>query len=195
MRYLILLLLPLLVACPPGRGGGGDDDDDASSFGGLDSDGDGDLDADDVSAGEGAIFLTLDFFDEDGDPAPEDQGLTSTDVRLEQTFSAWNLAATFGEGDDALSISLRFELEGELAEGTHSVSSGSAQPGDGSWYAYSSEAGGDVSITNVGDGTGSGHFEGPAEIEVLGDTEAPTGEIVRVTGFGFRSVDIVVPDM
>jgi hypothetical protein len=158
-------------------------------------DGDGDLDADDVSAGEGAVYLTLDFFDDDGALAPTDRGLTSTEVRLEQTFAAWNLAATFGSGDDALSISLRFEHEGDLETGTHGVSSGSAQPGDSSWYAYSSEAGGDVNITNVGDNTGSGHFEGPAELDILGESEAPTGEVVRITGFAFRDVDIVVPDM
>ncbi len=191
---LTTLLALALTGCTPGRTGGDDDDDD-SPFGDLDSDGDGDLDADDVEAGEAAVFLTLDFVDEDGAPIPEDQGLTTTDVRLEQTYAAWNLAATFGGDSDGLSVNLRFELEGELETGTWAVSSGSAQPADGSWYAYSNDAGGDVDITGVGDGEGSGHFSGEAELDVLGEAEQPTGEVGRVTGFAFRAVPIVLPDM
>jgi hypothetical protein len=194
MRTLVtplLVLLTLLAAtgCPPGRGGG---DGGAST---LDTDGDGDLDADDVQPGEGAIAVTYEFDDENGDPAPTEDALTTTQVRLEQTFAAWNLAATFGEGDDALIISLRFELEGSLEEGTYSVSSASARPGDASWYAYASEAGGDVVISAVGDGVGSGHFEGSAAIEILGEFEEPTGEIVRVTGFAFRDVEQLLADL
>lgn len=141
------------------------------------------------------MAVTFDFVDEEGEPAPIEEALTTTEIRLEQTFAAWNLAAVFGEGDDALTISLRFENEGTLVTGTHSVSSGSAQPGDASWYAYASEAGGDVVISSVGGDVGSGHFEGEAALEVLGEFEQPTGELVRVTGFAFRDAPLIlVPD-
>ncbi len=191
LALLFSFLLVTVTGCPPTR----DDDDAEGPLADLDKDGDGDLDADDVGPGEAAAAVTLDFVDEDGEPIVSEEGLTTTDIELQQTFSAWNLAATFGEGDDALTISLRFELEGDLATGTYGVSNGNAQPGDGSWYAYSSEAGGDVVITSVGDGVGSGHFEGTAELDVLGEFEQPTGEVVRITGFAFRDVDTLLADM
>lgn len=183
------LALSLLTACPPGRRDGGD------ALAALDTDGDGDLDADDMDAGEGGILLTLDFLDADGEPDVTEEALVTTDIELQQTFSAWNLAATFGDGDDALTISLRFELEGDLEAGTYAVSSGSAQPGDQSWYGYASEAGGEVVISGVGDGVGSGHFEGEAIIPLLGEFEEATDEVVRITGFAFREASILLADM
>lgn len=189
---LLILTLLSLTACPATRDGGGGE---GGPLDDLDTDGDGELTAADLATGEGGIVLTLDFVDEDGEADPTEDGLTTTDVRLEQTFSAWNLAATFGGAASPLTINLRFELEGDLAVGTWDVSSGSASPDDDSWYAYGSEAGGQVEITNVGDGTGSGHFSGTAELDVLGEFEEPTGEVVRVTAFAFRDVETLLADM
>ena len=148
-----------------------------------------------MQSGEAAIYLTLDFVDEDGAPTPEDRGLTTTDVWLEQTSVAWSLGATFGGDSDGLTVSLRFELDAPLETGTWPASNGWAQPADGSWYAYSNEAGGDVNITGVSDGAGSGQFSGQAEFDVLGEFEQATGEVLRISGFAFRAVPVRIADM
>ena len=181
------LLVPVLAGCPVERG---DDDDAAESpFGALDRDGDGDLEADDVDPGEAAALVTLDFVDEDGEPDVTEESVTTSVVALNRTTVAWSLDATFGEGVDALYLSLRFELNGELEVGSWDVSTGSANSGgEMGWWGYSSDAGGQVAITSVGDGIASGHFEGEAEIDVYGPYEEPTGETVRIAGFAFRDV-------
>jgi len=187
---LLALSLGLFVlpGCPAERGND-------STFGSLDTDGDGDLDEDDVAPGEAAMAVTFDFLDEEGEADTTDEALTTSTIELQQTTVAWNLSAVFREGDDALTISLRFEHEGDLETGTHPVSSGSAQPGDGSWYAYASEAGGSIVISSVGDDVGSGHFEGEAAFDVIGEFEQPTGEQVLVTGFAFRDAPLLLADL
>ncbi len=180
----LMLLVPLLAGCPPERGTDDDDDDD-SPFGSLDRDGDGDLDADDVDSGEAAAAFTLDFEDEDGEPDVTEEQVTTTEVSLSQTTVAWSLDATFEE----LNLSLRIELDGPLVAGTWPVSSGSANHGE-DWWAYTSDAGGDVVISAVGSGIASGHFVGTAEIDVYGPYEEPTGETVVVEGFAFRDAPV-----
>jgi hypothetical protein len=190
-RSLLLVLTALLstslIGCPPARGD--DDDDEESPFGPLDRDGDGDLDADDVDAGEAAAFLVLDFVDEDGEDDVSEEQLTTSVVSLNRTTVAWSLDATFGDDIDAVNLSLRFELNGELEVGSWDVSSGSANGGgEMGWWGYSGDAGGQVAITAVGDGVASGHFVGQAEIDIYGPYEEPTGETVTVEGFAFRDV-------
>ena len=182
------LLVPVLTGCPPERGS--DDDDTVDSqFGELDRDGDGDLDADDVDPGQAAASFILDFVDEDGEADVTEEQVTTTTVALNRTTVAWSLDATFGDGADAVNLSLRFELDGELEVGSWDVSTGSANGGgSGGWWGYSDDAGGEVAISSVGDGIASGHFVGEAEIDIYGPYEEPTGETVRIAGFAFRDV-------
>jgi hypothetical protein len=190
LALIASFLVCTLTGCPPERGDD-DDDDEESPFGALDRDGDGDLDADDVDAGEAAASFVLDFVDEDGEADVTEEQLTTTTVALSRTTVAWSLDATFGTGADAVNLALRFELNGELEVGSWDVSTGSANGGgEMGWWGYSDDAGGQVAITSVGDYEASGHFIGQAEIDVYGPYEEPTGETVRIDGFAFREVAV-----
>ncbi|GEM_PF-2461359 len=198
-RLTNLSLIPLaalLLACPPGRGNSDDDDAAGDDFGGLDRNGDGSLDADDVDSGAAAGFLSFDF-DADGETGqdPGDQALETTNVTLSPGFEAWNLEAMFpGEGDLTYSLSLRFENLGTITPGIGAgdVTNGSMSPSDQSWYAYGNDPGGQVEITDATETNASGFFSGTATLDVLGQFEEPTGETVVVRGFAFNEAPLLI---
>ncbi len=192
----LLPLAALLIACPPGRGGGDDDDAGGDDFGGLDRDGDGTLDPDDVNEGAAASFVSFEF-EEDGETGqePGDEALETTNVTLSPGFEAWTLEAVFpGGGDLSYSLSLRFENLGTITPGIGAgdVTNGSMSPSDGSWYAYGNDPGGQVEITDANETAASGFFSGEATLDVLGEFEQPTGETVVVHGFAFNEAPLLV---
>jgi hypothetical protein len=207
MRNL-LILLPLallLVACPPG---GGDDDDGGSPLEELDTNGDGVLDPDDLEPGEAAAVLEFDFDagDDDDDAADDDddvvvddpepeEGVTTTQVTLSPSSSAWYLEAVFQTSGPEVTVSLRFENSGEGSPAleTGAVTNGNASPDDGSWYAYGSNPGGEVEIVASSATEASGYFHGTAVMDVLGEFEEPTGETVTITAFAFRDAPLSIP--
>ncbi len=188
-RTLLLLTAALsLTACNPGRGGSGgsgdDDDNGPDGLGGLDTDGDGVLTADDLPAGAAGVYLTTTGGEDDGD-----EGDSVTDASLTSGDGAWGLQLS-SIGGMALDLTLWFNDPVmdtyELDEGEGDLVSVNASA-EGI-LVWASERSGTVTITAADETMASGYFEGSIELTVADQTETPTGEIITITGFAFHDV-------
>jgi len=177
----LLAVASLAMACGPQDNG-------EVEFGGLDSNGDGLLTSDDVSEGELAVFYTR--VDQSGTvPAPGD-GLAVT--TLDATITPGGSFGWYLTGDlDGATFSVRFEGDAPLAVGEGTITNASLDIDD-EFFAYGGEPGGAVEIAElIEDGTqASGGVTGEVELEVFDMMESPTGEVITISGFAFKSIPI-----
>jgi hypothetical protein len=172
----LICLLPACDGAGPEPGG---------AYGGLDVDGDGELSEGDVEAGTFAVYLQPipDTGEADEEAA---EAITTEDARIFPGGSGgWYLRATV----DGRVLSLRFENGDELSADEGTITNASMDV-DEEHFAYASEPGGSIEISEVADAVASGRVHGSVELEVFGMNEMPTGETIRIEAFAFKTIEV-----
>ena len=157
--------------------------------GGLDTNGDGKLDAADVDEGDAGIWAS--FVDADGEEV--EIGTWATDANIMYMGDGvYNLQITF-DNDASYVLDLRFDGMSPMETGDHPVAFATLTQDESSFYAYDSDPTGNVVISDTDGEVASGHFEGEILLEAIDQTEQPTGETVEILGFAFNSVPVSYP--
>lgn len=191
-----LLLLLLGTGCPP------------AAYGGLDSNRDGDLAADDLDPGAAAAYFDLGadgngVEDSSGDDDDDDDGggddtgtaLEISDILLFPAYAEgdWYFQGVLAGETTNYNLSIRFENEDPLAVGSGTVVGGSFSAEDNSIYAYgNNDPGGRMAITDITDELASGGLTSETRFEVI-EGDMPAGRFVVIEGFAFNGVEISEP--
>jgi len=193
-----LLLLLLGTGCPP------------AAYGGLDSNRDGELAADDLDPGAAAAYFDLgadgngvEASTGDDDAADDDDGGgddTGTALELSEillypayTEGDWYFQGVLAGENTNYNLSIRFENEEPLAVGSGDVVGGSFNAEDNSIYAYGgNEPGGRMAITDITDELASGGLTSATRFEVI-EGDMGSGRFVVIEGFAFNGVEISEP--
>jgi hypothetical protein len=190
---MVSLVATLSTACADG---GGPDDagpEGEAAFGGLDANGDGELNAADANQGALAIYYVR--LASDGEPEADG-------AKGEQTLTAeltpggsggWTLNAKL---DDDSQLSIRFENTAELSVMKGAVTNVNLNPVDNAWFGYVGSPGASVEITEVDTDptTASGALDGEIEVEQFGMNEQPLGTSIVIKGFGFKQISVDLAD-
>jgi len=187
----LLSLSAVLMACPPNRPGGeGDDDNEDNGFGGLDTNGDGDLTPDDVAGGSTALFLVR----VDGDQESEDGQTVEAQIVLGD--GVYGLSLTL-PGSTAWNIVIWFEDpdfdDFELSTGATEIAWVSVSDPSQELLAWATDTSGTINITEAGMTNASGFFEGSINIAIADQFEQPTGEELQISAFAFNDVPVSMP--
>ncbi len=189
-----LFLLLLGTGCPP------------AGYGGLDSNRDGELAADDLDPGAAAAYFDLGadgngVEDSTGDDDDDDDGgdtgtaLEISEIRLWPAYTEgdWYFEGVLAGENTNYNLSIRFENELPLAVGSGTVVGGSFIAEDESIYAYGgNDPGGRMAITDFTDELASGGLTSATRFEVI-EGDMGSDRFVVIEGFAFNGVEISEP--
>ena len=187
-RTLILLslLVPLTTGCDARRGGGGGSGEPGDvGLAGLDDDGDGVLTDDDLASGEAAVLSRM----VSGDDETE-SGVRDRDSRILMGDGRWFLVLGL-TGTYPLDLEIGFDDENfDLVLDTGPADHRGTRATLDGYLAMGSSPEGTIEVTEGGEVTGSGWFDGTIRLEIWTEFEEPTGDEIIIDGFAFKDVAI-----
>ena len=182
LSSILLLVLPSGCSRVGGGGGGGNGDD--AGLAGLDSDGDGVLTDNDLDSGAAMYSRTT------SDDSDVEEGSRDSSARILMGDGRWfldfDLDATYSIGLQIGFDDDNFDLVLDEGDATYR---GSQAEVDGFLVMQDSPEG-TIVITEGGEESGSGWFDGTIRLEIWTAMEEPTGDEVIIEGFGFKDLAI-----